>query len=135
MGTVTGTIKHQGREIPRGLLTLLGDKGEPKSCAIINGKFESGPILTGPYKIIVLSDLPSLGGTPAPPPVANKGGSINIGEGLGAVDGKPIPKAGAKQAPKIAKKLVLDPKYGNPDTSGLSMTVVSGSNLFDADLE
>ena len=125
-GTVTGTIKHQGQVITRGLITFVGEKGEPKSCAIIEGKYESGPIPIGPYKIMIaLNDLPIPGAPPAKVGV--------VGEGLGPADGKAVPKT--TPTPKVAKKLTLNTKYGDPDSSGLSMTVAGGSNTFDANLD
>lgn len=127
-GTVTGTIKSQGKPIPRGLITFLPEKGEPWNCAIIDGKFDSGPIPTGPYQIIIaLNELAMEAGVGAKAPAANKGA---IGEGLGAGDGKAAPAA----ANTKAKKFVLDPRYGDATTSGLSMTVEPGPNTYDQDL-
>jgi hypothetical protein len=126
-GTVTGTIKSQGKEIPRGLMTFVPDKGEPKSFAIINGKYESGPIPTGSYRVmIVLNELAMQQGIGA----GSEGGQGNIGEGLGAGDGKAPPKASTKNA----KKFYIDAKYGAVETSGLTFTVEPGANTYDADL-
>jgi hypothetical protein len=117
VGSVTGTVTWNGKPIERGLITFSPNAGAPHPAAIIAGKYETGEIPTGEYKImVILSEVPG-----APPVTKQPAGSL--GEGLGASDLR-------APAPSVAKAR-LDPKYGDASTSGLSFTVKSGPNTYD----
>jgi hypothetical protein len=111
-GSVKGKITVQGKPLPRALITFLPEGGnrDPVNAAIINGEFETPDMPAGLAKAYITPPQ-----TEEPPPV-DKG------------DLSPVARSGRKGL------LVVPEKYGNPATSGLSLTVQKGENKFDADL-
>lgn len=112
-GTISGKITVNGKPLPGGMITFLpeGGKRDPFSAAIVNGEYSVPDVTAGPAKAYITSHQGE-----EPPP---------IGKG----DITPVPRPGRKG------KAEVPAKYGNPDTSGLALTVQKGDNTFDADLK
>ncbi|MGL6075349.1 MAG: hypothetical protein ACRC8S_14430 [Fimbriiglobus sp.] len=121
-GTVSGTVTVGGAPLAAGTITFVGDVGEPKSAGIVDGKYETAAMPVGTYKIMILvRDVPTSEANAA----AAKTGVV--GSGLGAGDTRPT------STPKT-KKLELDPKYADPEKSGLTFPVIAGPNKYDPKL-
>jgi hypothetical protein len=144
-GTVTGKVTYQGKSLKGGTVAYISTEGQPSGTAMITeeGTYEVANLKAGNYQVVVDTEslLPKSGSTPyggkagmpprnaktmAPPPGAN------IPEGY-----KPMNIAEAEAAQKeAAKKYVKIPlNYSKPDESGLTYTVVGGSQTNDIDLK
>ncbi len=111
-GSVKGKITVGGKPLPKGMITFMSEAGnkDPFSSAIVNGDYAIPDMPAGGAKVYI---IPPLSDTPPP---KDKG------------DLTPPPKLGK------GPKLVVADKYQNAATSGLSLTVKKGENVFDADL-
>ena len=124
-GTVTGEVTYDGKPIPWGRITFLGQEGKkvPRSAWIINGQYTIKDCPTGPVKISV----EPLEARAAPKDV---GKMAEMAKEHGHVD--PPPEV-------IGKKLDIPrdviERYGNPETSGLEYTVESGDNTNNIELK
>lgn len=132
-GTVSGTVTVNKEPLANGTITFVGDSGEPRTAGIVNGKYETVAMPTGNYKVMISVRDQGPPTPEAPPEAINPTGSPTpiIGSGLGPADGKARPAVTNKPQPK---KTAIDPKFNDPDKSGLSTTVKAGPNTFNADL-
>ncbi len=125
-GTVSGTVMLGKVPLPSGTITFVG-AGEPHSAGIVDGKYETAAMPVGTYKVMIsVRDQSPIGAAPAASP-----GGVSIGGGMGPADGNK--SAPAPSRPAVAKS-IFDPKYNDPETSGLTSTVKAGANTFDAGL-
>ena len=125
-GTMSGTVLLGKVPLASGTITFVGN-GEPYSAGIVDGKYETAAMPVGTYKVMItVRDQSPIGAAPAVSP-----GGVAIGGGMGPADGNK-----AAPAPKrpTAPKSIIDPKYNDPETSGLTATVKAGANAFDAGL-
>jgi hypothetical protein len=107
-GSVRGTITVAGKPLSRGSITFLPEAGDkdPVTAAIIDGVYDTGPMLAGPARITIMHS------TNAP---ARAGGDLAA------------PRTPA-DTPRVPAR------YHSPDTSGLAVMVRPGPNTFDHDL-
>ncbi len=113
--TVTGKISSKGKTLVCGIVNLVGPKGETAAGAIeADGAYTVPFAPTGLVKVGVVSDKP----------VVNK---AVIKEGAPA---PPMPPG-----PDVSKWFPIDVKYADPATSGKTMTLKSGTNVVDIELE
>ena len=125
-GTVSGTVMLGKIPLPSGTITFVGT-GEPHSAGIVEGKYETAAMPVGTYKVMItVRDQSPIGAASAAFP-----GGVTIGAGMGPADGNK--SAPAPSRPSVAKS-IIDPKYNDPETSGLTSTVKAGANTFDAGL-
>jgi hypothetical protein len=113
--TINGKISSKGKPLICGMINLVGPKGETAAGAIeADGTFFVPNAPTGLVKVGVISEKPVVfkavvkEGAPAPP----------------------IPAG-----PDVNKWFPIDAKYADPKTSGKEITLKSGTNAIDIDLE
>jgi hypothetical protein len=107
-GTVQGKITVNGTPLPAGLITFQSEVGnhDALSAPVKDGRYETGPIPVGPCKVTVIHSSVAR-------PAA---GGSDLGRAR---------TAGVVEVPE---------KYGRADTSGLTLTIKSGANMFDRNL-
>jgi hypothetical protein len=107
---VSGTVKYQGKELPSGNVTFFDDKNQVLgSSSITDGKYKIPQVPPGPVKITVTT-------TPPVNQMANRA------------------PAAPKDMPPPLASIAIPPKYGNPEQSGLTYDVKSGSQEHPIDL-
>lgn len=96
MVTVTGTVNYNGQPVMTGVIKFLAPNGDFATAAIApDGKF-------------IMTEV-----TPGVQKVAYVGGPSNVGSSGGAADG----------AATKAKPVAVPSKFGEPQTSGATVTV------------
>jgi len=131
-GKITGTVTHQGKPLPAGgvLISPADGKGTVSATIKKDGTYEANGVPTGPAKVAVIAIKP-------PPPVP---GMMGSGSGMrpgGGGPGKLPPGVKAEDYnaaidPSIYVK--IDPKYEDPEKSGFTLTVKSGSQTFNIEI-
>jgi hypothetical protein len=124
---VSGTVFYKGKPLPGGEVTFVNEGGFVGNATIDeNGKY-SVKAPTGPVKISVDNGM-------LQPP-----GAAAAGRGRGPSPPKTMPglKRPDSEPPKKmpGKYVPIPQKYANPEESGLTHTVTSGSQTFDIKLE
>jgi hypothetical protein len=111
--SISGKVTYQGAPVTGGMITATGGK-DLSMTIVINpdGTFMSQDVPPGSYKIAVSTDSVA-------PASAMPGG------------GKDYPAPGGASA---AKKVMIPDKFKNPETSGITWTVKSGSQTLPIDL-
>jgi hypothetical protein len=107
-GTVKGTVKLDGVVLTAGNVQFLGDKGTGTANIQPDGTYKCTDAPLGATKVTVV--VPNLPGGAAP------------------LGGKDMPKTSSGPSVQVPEK------YGNAATSGLTLTVKSGSQTFDISL-
>jgi len=116
--TVSGKVAFNGQPLPSGTVAFLGEDGRAYTGVIgADGTYTLEKVSPGPMKISVQ--------TPPPP------------------SGKPVvqPPPGASSMPGMdmrnreVKTVAIPRKYEDPNTSGLTYTVTSGSQTHDIELK
>jgi hypothetical protein len=128
-GTISGKVYYQGKPLPGGTITFIPEgKGELRP-ALINkdGSYQVDRVAVGPVKIAVFCSA----GPPAALPRSRIRNMMNM---------KP-----PKDAPPVVEKflaagntdgyVILPEHYSDPDQSGLTYDVKSGSQDFDIQLK
>jgi hypothetical protein len=112
-GKLYGVVTYAGKPVEGGTVLIVGaDKQKPVRCEIDSeGRYTAAGVPLGAAKLAVLVP-PSL---PSPPLPKN-------------VDPKSLP-------PRAAPSANIPRKYMDPETSGFTCTVTSGSQKFDLDLK
>jgi len=111
-GTVTGTVTYKGKPVPQGIVTFYS----PDNRVILShlqpdGSYAAEEIAVGEVKVSV--EAPQ-GAPPAPAVPAPPGGPID---------------------PRTQVKVTLLPRrYADPNTSGLTVKVTSGKQVFPIEL-
>ena len=114
--TVTGKITSKSKPVCTGAINLLAENGEYFSGGIDQeGNYTLINVPTGTFKVAVISDKPA-----GPPPMSIKRNPND-----------PPPPAPAV----VANWVPVDAKYGDPNTSGKQITLNSGTNTVNIDLE
>jgi hypothetical protein len=112
---VSGKISSKGKPLVCGTVNFLGPKGETAAGAIeADGTFFCPNAPTGVVKIGVVSEKPVV--------------SVAVGKPGRAA---PPPPPG----PDVTKWFPIDAKYADPNTSGKQITLKSGSNTVEIELE
>jgi len=126
-GTVTGKITYQGKPLPLGIVTFVPEQGGGGFTSDIrDGEYKITKIPSGPAKIAIM--LSSSG-----PPLKYMRMMQPPAEVLEkAAPGKSVEEP-TKPSP-VPQGAPLPEKFKNPDTSGLTYTVKSGSQVHDIDL-
>jgi hypothetical protein len=111
--SVSGEVRYNGRPLPSGTITFLGQSGHKRVAAadISDGKYTIPDLEAGPAKVTVVTLPPSRGGKP--------------------------PTGKAIEAPvqvPAGKYVAIPYRYANPDHSGLGHDVTSGTQTKDFDL-
>lgn len=117
--TVSGKVTYQGKPVVFGSVVLIGADGLPKNGQIQpDGTFTVAGVAVGTAKVAVSSPMP---------PGAETGKKSAAG-GKDAGDDDKIPPAGGSGVdPAVAKAwFPLPEKYGDPEKSGLTVTVGDG---------
>ena len=110
-GSVTGEVKYNDRPLAAGAIVFLFQDGEKQvvHADIVDGKYSMPSTPTGKAKVTVTATPPS--------------------RGHGA-----LPSGATKSAaPSVLREkyVPIPAKYGNPDTSGLTYDVKSGTQTKD----
>lgn len=111
-GTISGTLTHNGKPVPDVTVSFVSPDGTINTAQVgADGTYSVANVPVGPVQVTVQS------------PTA-----------LGESEQEVIKKGKSGVAPKAATRVGLDPKFGDPQTSGLSLTVKAGDNKYDIDL-
>jgi hypothetical protein len=113
VGTVSGTVTQNGRPVPDVTLSFVSPDGTVNTAQVgTDGTYTVANVPVGPVQVTVQST-----------------------RAVGESEQEVIKKGKSGVAPKAASKVGLDPKFGDPQTSGLSLTVKAGDNKYDVDLK
>ncbi len=116
-GTVTGQVQYEGRLLPSGQISFLGQTGEKQvvNGGIVNGMYTVAGVPTGPVKITVRTLPPAVGGVPphGAPPIQPSGTTL--------------PQTSGEYIP-------IPPRYADPNQSSLSYQVKWGRQTHNIDL-
>jgi hypothetical protein len=112
--TVTGHVRYQGAAVPAGNVTFHGPDNQT-STAIINseGSYTATKVPLGLVKVAVTT----------PPPVSAAKVKLTQQVKKGQI------------APQSVQPVSIPKQYGDPEKSGLALTVTTGSQPFDIDLK
>jgi hypothetical protein len=118
-GVVAGKVTVGGQPLKEGLVTFSSEVGnrDVYNAAIRDGEYRTDPIPCGLAKITVYPPYPGPRMT-----AEEKAGGDRVRTG------PPKGRGGKDEGP------VVDPKYGNTETSGLSYTVKPGEQRHDVEL-
>jgi hypothetical protein len=124
-GDVTGTVTFNGRPIPYGRVTFVGQSGRKKSASgmIKNGVYTVKNCPTGPFKVSV----ESMRAIKIEQPKSGPMEKLTKGFKIPANPDPPPPEV-------VGQFLPIPPEYGNADTSGLTYKVGWGSQTHNIDL-
>jgi hypothetical protein len=111
--TVTGHVRYKGEAVAVGNVTFYGSDNQ-LSTALINadGSYTATKVPLGPVKVAVTTPPKN------PAALANRAQKRKQGQ----------------VKPPAAKRVFVPSKYSRPDKSGLELTVTSGTQTFDIDL-
>jgi hypothetical protein len=109
-GDISGMVKYQGKSLPLGMIAFLGQDGHVTRGNIEDGVYHAVKVPLGPVKVTVFANA-----SPVPPHMVDQFQSLPPAYRRPYV---PIPE-----------------RYQDPDTSGLSYTVVRGPQTYDVELK
>jgi hypothetical protein len=127
-GTVAGKVNVDGRPVSGGMVSFLGADVEPgtqnSASGIIHpdGTYEANKVPVGPIKVCIMPDMRPSRRVPEDPVRP-----LDREKGLA-----PKSKAAAPASTEAPGR--IPPKYTKFDTSGLTLTVHSGTNQFDIEM-
>jgi hypothetical protein len=127
---VSGKVFYQGKPLPGGTVTFVPEKGDSRTATIhADGSYRIDKIVVGPVKIGVIYS----GGPSASLPRSRVSGVMGRGG--------PIPQGAPPEVKDIlpsgggSEQVTIPKLYEDPDKSGLTYTVKSGSQDFDIKLK
>jgi hypothetical protein len=109
---VSGKVTYQGKDLTSGTVNFIGpdNKVAPDSAIIQpDGTYTAGKVPIGANKITVTTSAGSAGGLPPQQPLPGM--------------------------PSVPTAVAIPGKYGNPETSGLTLDVKPGRQTFDIPLQ
>jgi hypothetical protein len=134
-GTITGKVTYQGKPLPSGTVTFVPEQGgHAVTSDIHDGVYKVLKIAPGPAKIAV--SIPSRPAEvvsfiqkmqPPSPEMKDKKPPATSPPAVS-------PKAVSPKSARAPKAASFPTKFTDPNTSGLTYTVISGSQVFDIDL-
>ncbi len=127
-GTITGKVTYQGKPLPSGTVTFVPEKGGSAVVGVIqDGEYKATKVPTGPAKIAVITSS-----TSAPPDyIAQMRPPAELMEKAGMDKSA---AESAKSASPSQQAPSLPEKFKDPDKSGLTYTVKSGTQVHNIDL-
>jgi hypothetical protein len=138
IGSVTGTVKYQGKALKGGNVTFISTEGQPSASGQIkeDGSYSVPKLTAGSYKVCVETDS-------LKPPKATAGPKMSIPKGAGKIDpNTPVPEGYKPSNPaemavvKNAKLYTpIPPQYADPDKTDLSFTSNGSSQEFPIELK
>lgn len=139
-GTVSGKVLYKGKPLPGGGVIFIHDRGAFSSPIQEDGSYRIDKVPVGPVKITLTG-----------PAGANNRVMGAMPRGVQAEKAKKnmVPVASEEKGPKALMAEMIGPKasqgkkpgviiprkYGNPEESGLTYTVGSGSQTYNIELE
>ncbi|MBN9523993.1 hypothetical protein J0H58_36700 [bacterium] len=146
VGSVTGKVTYQGKELKGGGVTFVSTEGQQSFAATITpeGTYKVPDLLGGDYKVCVdTSSLkPAKGGLSVPgaaayqQPVVPKGAKTGPPPGAVLPEGYQASDPAAMAKNNSAKRYVaIPPKYAEAGTTDLTYTFKGGAETFDIDLK
>jgi hypothetical protein len=129
-GTVSGKVFYQGKPLPGGRVTFLQENGAFHSVINADGGYLVIGIAPGPATITVSSPGP-------PKPAASQPMERNMEQAKARKIEIPPEVAKHMGDPEAGKRryMAIPKHYEDPDKSGLTYTVKSGSQEFDIQLK
>jgi hypothetical protein len=117
--TVTGKVTYKGDPVPAGTVSFFGSRDQVASAALRpDGSYEAAGVPVGEVKVTVTTPLPG----PSQEQLAK---NPMVQER----------RQGGNMVLPSEKTVAVPTKYSLPGTSGLSLTVVEGSQPFDIPLK
>lgn len=134
---IGGAVTCNGRPLTTGAVVFINDRGPVGQGVVMpDGRYQSGLVPDGPVKVVYSSRpipdriIRQMTGQPEPPESAERPEElVPVGvtkTGAPAPTGPPPPPA---EVLRLAKS--IEAKYGHPDKTPLSYTVVRGEQTFD----
>lgn len=139
-GSVSGTVTFDGKPMPGGTVTFVGEGGGGGSAQINakDGTYEITKLPKGKMKVSVKPyEPPQMGGRGGPPGMGRgmppgmrtgEGGApkgANLPEGVDPSIFNPAAKAEGSKAVRIPDRFL------DPEKSGLTTTIAGGKNVYD----
>jgi hypothetical protein len=128
-GTISGKVTYQGKPVPAGTVVFVPQvQGGSFVAHIRDGEYKVENCPVGPAKIAVSTPANTdpmkrmMGSKMKRPPEIEE----KLGRG-GSADG-------SSSSPTDAPAVSIPPRYQDPEKSGLSYTVTSGSQVHDIDI-
>lgn len=136
-GTVSGKIFYQGNPLPGGRVTFLQEKGAFHSVIHGDGSYQVTGIPPGPAIITVSSPDPPQPAAPSPMEKTVEKAKASKVEMTPEMAKMLEAAKGRMGDPEAGKRryMAIPSRYKDPDKSGLTYTVTSGSQEFDIQLE
>jgi hypothetical protein len=123
---ISGRVTYQGKPLPAGAVIIHGANGKVQSGPIsADGTYAIYKAPVGDVKIAVVTPKP-----PPPQPAATPGMKRSKGGGR-----KHPGAAEAHPPPPVDKFVPIPERYKDPEQSGLTFTLKSGSQTIDLDLQ
>lgn len=132
---VRGKVTTGGKHLTTGTVMFYGKDGVTGSATIDpDGNYEMRDAPLGECKVTVtVPDLPMDPSVRAR--LEGKGGGPKLPEGPKPPPGAEMPGGPPPPAARVPKEVIpVDPKYSDPNTSGLNFTVKKGEQTYDIDL-
>lgn len=143
-GKVTGNVTVDNKPLPGGTITFHPSKGNAASGEIIDGQYTVTGVPTGNARVSVSTaylkqEADALG-------MANQNMSMSMGGRTPPRDIPPEARAALEKEKQRADESIqkskelraryrpIPEKYANPDSSGITLSVKSGTNPFDLSL-
>jgi hypothetical protein len=135
-GSVTGTVTYRGKSMPGGMVLFIHEHKGAFSAAIKeDGTYQIADIPGGSVKIAVTVPAfrPATGGSHYVPTEEELEKLQKSHPRLSKEDLKQM--MGVRSATPRGKALQIPEKYGNPEESGLTYTVIGGPQTHDINLD
>ncbi len=139
-GSISGKITYKGKPLKSGTVTFVPDQGGGFTSEIRDGEYKIERIPPGPAKIAVIpsSTIPPMQYLMKMRPPKEVMEKAAPGKSIeGQAESPPPPgksiEAIPKSGPKIETPFPVN-RFKDPNTSGLTYTVKSGSQVYDIEL-
>jgi|SRR5262249_43502466 len=123
--TVSGKVVYKGAPVTFGAVAIYGADGKTASGRIdADGHYTVEKVPIGDVKVAVLTPNPTT------PKVFSKGGFKSKSKGKVKDSDSEVPNLGS-----VGKFVAIPARYKEPDQSGLTFTIKSGSQTIDLELK
>jgi hypothetical protein len=127
-GTVSGKVTYQGKPVTVGTVIFVPEAGGGGfSSNIRDGEYKIERLPVGPVKISVSTPANTV-------PVKGLIGKMQMPSELQQKLGSGTSAEGLAQSSRDSQTVLIPPRFQDPEKSGLTYTVKSGSQVFDIDL-
>jgi hypothetical protein len=138
-GIITGKVNHQGKAMPGGMVIFIHERKGAFSAQIKeDGSYKIADVPSGAVKIGVLPPAVVKSAWHGAPPTDADLEKLQAGlpKEQPRISNEALKeKMGIRPAPPKGKAVHLPEKYGDPEQSGLTYTVIGGPQTHDINLD